>query len=168
MKQTNAMIIALLLITLITSCTTVKITSNKEVKYTKKLNKVFVLTQSDAKALKITNALSKKLMKEFRTHEIEGKFISKNSLSLKKDSEYITMVKSFNPAQLMIVKQTAIHFRAPTIINAISFDIQILDYASNKVIWKGELDVYGQVGIASSLEKSFRKLIKQLTKDNLL
>lgn len=168
MKQTNAIILAVLLIAILNSCSTVKIASNKADEYTKKLNKVFVLTQSEAKALRITNSLSKKLMDAFKKHGIEGRFDSKNSLSLKTDSEYFNQVKIFNPNQLMIIKQTAINYRSPTIINAISFDVQILEYASNKVIWKGELDVFGQVGVESSIEKSLKKLIKQLTKDNLL
>ncbi|MBL4642834.1 MAG: hypothetical protein JKY44_04495 [Flavobacteriaceae bacterium] len=168
MKQTYAFIIAVLIITVIHSCTTVKIASNKADKYTKKLNKVFVLSQSEAKAQRITNTFSKKLMNEFKKHGVEGRFDSKNALSLKTDSEYFNKVKIFNPKQLMIIKQTAINYRTPTIINAISFEIQILEYASNNVIWKGELDVYGQVGIESSIEKSLRKLIKQLVKDKLL
>jgi hypothetical protein len=167
MKQKN-LIICTLLLSIVYSCTTVKVASNKANNYNKKLTKVFVLTQSESKAVKVTDHISRKLMTAFKDKNIEGRFESKNSLSLTTDAAYQNKINAFNPNQLMVIKQTAISYRSPTIIDAISFEINILDYTSKVIIWKGELEIYGQVGVKSSIEKSFRKLIKQLKKDALI
>ena len=160
--------IYLLLIATSYNCTTVRVASNKATNYNHKLSKVFVITQSEAKASKVTATLSEKLMEAFKENEIHGRFELKSSLSIKTDTEYINKVKEYNPNQLMIIKQTAVNYRTPTIINAINFEINILDYTSNTIVWKGELEIYGQVGVDTSIERSINKLILKLRKDKLI
>jgi len=167
MKQ-RFLFVYLLVIAITYSCTSIKVISNKADNYNQKLSNVFVLIQSEAKATKFTNKLSNKLMTAFKNSKIDGRYASKNSLSLETDQEFLNKIKSYNPNQLMIIKQTGISYRTPTIIESIRFKISILEYTSNTVIWKGELEVYGQVGLESSINKSLNKLIQQLKKDSLI
>jgi hypothetical protein len=167
MKQKTLFIFAMLFYVLY-SCTTVKVVSNKAGNYHQKLSKVFVLIKSEVKAAKFSNTFATKLMSAFKEHHIQGEFTQRHSLSLETDAEYLEKVKKFAPKQLMTIKQTAINLRAPSIINTIVFEIQILDSKTNKIIWKGELDIYGQVGLEDTIDKSLKRLIKKLTKDELI
>ena len=161
-------ILSTLLFSIFFSCTTVKITSNKSSNHNQKLDNVFVLLQSEAKAAKFTNTLANKLMLAFKKHNIKGKFSHKNNLSLATDKEYLQQISTFAPNQIMVIKQTAINFRAPNIINTIVFDIKIIDNKTSKTIWKSELNIYGQVGLEDAIDKSLKKLILQLKTDQLI
>lgn len=98
-------------------------------------------------------------MNAFKEHDIQGEF----SLSLETDAESFQKIKKFAPKQLMAIKQTAINFRAPSIINTIVFGIQILDTKTNTIIWKGALDIYGQVGLEDPIDKSLKRLLKKFS-----
>lgn len=161
-------ILSTLLFSMFLSCTTVKITSNKSSNHNQKLENVFVLLQSEAKAAKFTNTFANKLMLAFKKHNIKGKFSQKNNLSLATDKEYLQQINTFAPNQIMVIKQTAINFRAPNIINTIVFDIKIIDQKTSKTIWKSELNIYGQVGLEDAIDKSLKKLILQLKTDQLI
>jgi len=139
------------------SCTTIKVARNKADNYHQKLSKVFVLIQSEVKAAKFSNTFAIKLMSAFKEHHIQGEFKEKHNLSLETDAEYLEKVKKFAPKQLMTIKQTAINLRAPSIINTIVFEIQISDTKSNTIIWKGALDIYGQIGLKDTIDKNLKK-----------
>lgn len=150
------------------SCTTVKIASNTSRGNVNKLNNVYVLIQSEVKASKFSNSFGTDLMSAFKKYDIEGEFDTKNNLSFKTDENYLNSIKEFDPNQFIIVKQTAISYRDQNIIDAITLEINILNYPSNKSFWKGELDIYGQVGLKDAIRKSVKKLLKRLENDTLI
>ena len=162
------LILSTLLFSIFFSCTTVKITSNKSSYHNQKLDNVFVLLQSEAKASKFTKNCANKLMLAFKKHNIKGRYTQKNNLSLTTDKEYLQRINAFAPNQIMIFKQTAINFRAPNIINTIVFDIKIIDQKTSKTIWKSELNIYEQVGLENAVDKRLKKMIQQLKKDQLI
>ena len=167
MKQKHLIILTVLL-SISFSCTTVKIASNISRENTSKLNNVFVMIQSEIKASKFSNSFGTSLMSAFKKYDIKGKFETKNTLSFKTDENYLNLIKEFDPNQLIIIKQKAISYRAPNIIDAITLEINILDYSSKKSIWKGELDIYGQVGLKDAIRKSVKKILERLENDNLI
>lgn len=167
MKQ-KSLLIYTILFSVFYSCTTVKIASNKADNYHKKLSKVFVLIETDEKASKFSNAFATKLMTALKKQNIDGRFVQKTTLSLETDKEYLQKIEKFAPKQLVTIKQTAISYKTPSILNSIIFEINIIDYKTNKIIWKGELDVYGQVGLNDTINKSLKEFLKKLKKDKLL
>lgn len=167
MKQ-NSLIIYTILLSVLLSCTTVKIVSNKADNYHQRLSKVFVIIQSETKASKFTKPFATKLMTAFKEHHIQGEFALKHTISLETNAEYNQKIEKFEPKQLITIKQTAINFRAPLIIDAIVFEINIVDTKTDQIIWRGELDVYGQVGLDDTISKTLKKIIHKIKTDKLL
>jgi hypothetical protein len=164
----NPIIIYIILLSTLLSCTTVKIASNKASNHHKKLSKVFVIIQTETKASKFSKSFATKLMTAFKEYHIQGEFALKHTLSLETNVEYDQKIEKFKPKQLITIKQTAINFRAPSIIDAIVFEINIIDTKNNQIIWKGELDVYGQVGLDDTINKTLKKLTNRIKADKLL
>ena len=60
------------------------------------------------------------------------------------------------------------HYLSNGIINEVTFEIKIIDSETKKTIWKGELEVYGQLGLNDSINESLKKLIQKLKQDKLI
>lgn len=164
----NLITLNIVLICMILSgCKTVKIESNKAEWYNNKLTKVYILFNSAEVFQAFSNDLGDDLVFFFNTQGVETKYRVKLPLSLETDEEIKNEIKDFGPAQLIVFTQSLTRNHAGGM-----FEISITETENGKIVWKGIIDIYGNVrhpGIKRILEeKSLSALINQLKIDELL
>lgn len=163
---------------LLTSCSSTKITSNKDADYTGKINDVLVLFKSATEYKEFTMSCIDSLEMWFSGHNITTHVETRFSTEEEEDKLFIQdKIRSIKPNIVLVVNTVGIReiwqafFIFPVKTGTyIEYNISALDMSTAKRFWRCDLQVnrsdYGQIGKKEAGQFA-RALVQQLEKDKL-
>jgi hypothetical protein len=150
----------------IQSCSTVKIASNKDEKYTKQPKKIYVVIISDTKMSTFCDEIINGLQKKFTAKGIKSGSSKRNTLSLETEDDLNKEMESFKPEAILTIRQTV------SGIEMGRFELTLTDAESKKNVWKSELDVsadsYTSVNNSDVVEKTLKTIMDRLMQDKII
>ncbi|SHM14901.1 hypothetical protein SAMN05216524_101976 [Mucilaginibacter sp. OK098] len=150
----------------IQSCSTVKIASNKDGKYTKQPKKIYIVVICDTKMSAFCNEMINGLQKRFTAKGINSGSSKRNTLSLATEDDLNKEMEPFKPEAILTIKQTVSGIEMGT------FELTLTDAGTQKNVWKGELDVsadsYTSLKDSDVVNKTLNTLVNKLIEDKII
>jgi|TARA_B110000977_G_scaffold84987_1_gene113487 hypothetical protein len=161
----------------LTSCVTSKITSNKSPNFNEKIEKLFIMVKGSDSTKPFFQSFVVEFRKNLNEKNIESKSHYFSPLSLESENEIDEKISNYNPKLIMMINQTE---SRQTINNngfgwgntglntGGTFDVKIFQPDSKNPVWRANLKADGQFGLETSAKKAVEKLIEKLIEDKLL
>ncbi len=157
----------LLLTVVLQSCYSAKIVSNKDVNYTQKLKRVYVIVSSAKDVKHFDDRLLTALTDKIKLKGVFADGFARNPLSLETEEDINRKINKYDPDALLLIKQTQI-----TYINggpgAGTFEITLIDKETKKNVWKSTLNLQGAWQDDSTIDTMVSKLLTQMEQDQLI
>jgi predicted ester cyclase len=156
------------------SCVNSKITSNKAPDFNEKIVRLYLVIKNSKGAKEFSYSFKTAFLHGLSAKQIVSDYYVMDELALESDKDINEKISKFNPQVLMIMTQTEskgyreVNFGGSNNISGGIFDIKIMLPKSDKVIWRANLEAYGDTGIDAAVEKAAKKLLDKLIIDKLI
>lgn len=162
-----------LIISVASSCTTTKISSNKSPDFNQKVSRVFLTVRGSEGSKKFMQPLATSLQSELKNHGVESSHHYFDPLSLETEKDLIQKIREYNPDVVMSIVQTERRSTSGQYGNAetgATLDIRLLIPNQDKPVWRASLIVDGnfEVAAGSAAQQSASKLIEKLKMDGII
>jgi hypothetical protein len=168
-------IYSIVLLLLLTSCVTSKITSNKAPDFNEKITKLFIVIKVTDNAKLFFSSFTIKLIASLKERGIELKTHYLRPLSLETEDDINEKIKAYSPNLTMIISQTESRqtvsrfgFGSTGTTTGGTFDVRIFQPSSKNPVWRANLSVDTSLGLETAAKRANEKLINKLTEDGLL
>ncbi len=169
----------------VTGCAT-RISSNKAPDFTEKITKLYVTIKGSEGSSKFVKSFLTNFNAKLNEKGVAVENYYYDPLSLESDEDLQLKIENYQPNLVMVINQTE---SRRTINNGFSggypgsggmgwggsaantgatFDVKIYRPNSKTPVWRANLKVDGQFGLASTANKITEKLVKKLMDDQLL
>ncbi|MBB6111047.1 hypothetical protein SAMN05421821_11065 [Mucilaginibacter lappiensis] len=149
------------------SCVSTKIETNKDAGYNQKPKKLYMIITNAKDGKAFGQDLYNGLTLNFKTRNIICDGFVRDPLSLKTEQDIDNDINTFNPDALLLVKMTKI-----TIMNGAPgsavYELSLIEGKAKKVVWKGNLDVYGPFWNVSTVNSAIKTVINKMQEDQLI
>jgi hypothetical protein len=173
-----------LILLVLTSCVTSKITSNKSPNFNEKIEKLFITVKGSDNTKSFFQSFVVEFRKKLNEKNIKSKSHYFSPLSLESENEIDDKISNYNPKLIMTINQTESRQTINNNNNGFgwgntgwgntglntggTFDVKIFQPNSKNPVWRANLKADGQFGLETSAKKAVEKLIEKLIEDKLL
>ncbi|ASU34980.1 hypothetical protein [Mucilaginibacter xinganensis] len=157
----------LLIIIILQSCVSAKITSNKDANYTRQPKRIYLMMNGSKKANDFCVGFVRGFQNKLEEKGVKTSLYISDSLSLLDNDDINKKIDEFSPEAVMIISQKEVH-STNNMVDGGNFELTLVDRNTKKNVWKGEFDVYGQYGMTDAIDKSISELMKKLTEDKII
>jgi len=167
MKKNFYSAIALLLLFMSQSCSTVNITSNKQQDYHKQLKKIYIVINYEKGTSTFCNGLLNGLKNKLKEKGVQVESRSRDQLSLETEDELAKRVDAFNPEAVLMIQQTLTGGESQS-----TFELTLIDKETKKRVWKALFDItadsYSSIQDDGAINKSVKAILEKLTQDKII
>jgi hypothetical protein len=157
---------------LLTSCNFTKLTTNQQEGPLKSFNRAYIIINNYNKN-RFYRTLIDELKNKMYANAIQGEILKLNELSLETKEEVASYIADFNPE--VVIEFTELRkttFIMPDVYTEVQDGrvclIELRDYQTNKVLWKGKLVTDEFMHRRSAARKSVRKIFESFEKNEML
>lgn len=156
-----------LLILILQSCYSARIVSNKDVNYSKKLKRIYVIVNIPKNVDHFNDRLLTTLINKIKEKGVITDGFARNPLSLETEEDINKKIDQYDPEALMVIKQTYITYMngGP---GAGVFEITLIAKEAKKPIWKSTLNLQGPWRDNATINIMVSKLLTQMEQDQLI
>lgn len=160
-------LLLIIIIIIIQSCISTKITSNKGADYTKQPKKIFILMNNAKETNEFCSVLLARLKKKLLEKGVQSDSYRRNPLSLETEKDIDSKINNYAPEALMVMQQKIIYSTNGR-VDGEKLEISLIDDETKKTVWKSEFEFHAMLRMTDAVDKSIKKIIKKLIDDKLV
>jgi hypothetical protein len=157
---------------MLAGCNFTKLTTNQQEGSLKSFNKAYIIINNYNKG-PFYRTLIEELKNKMYANPIQGEILKLNELSLETKEEISSYIADFNPE--VVIKFTELRkttFIMPDVYTEVQDGrvclVELRDYQTNKVLWKGKLVTDEFMHRKSAARKSIRKIFESFEESELV
>ena len=158
----------ILLVFLLQSCVTAKITSVKDINYTKKPARIFILVNNSNDTKTFWNESATEMVKGLKGKGVEAVSYVKSNLSLDSEGDINKKINDYNPEAVLIIRQTVTSgsWRG----GQYELTLTVPEEMDKKNVWKCQFEPRneGAPDIHSAARENAQVILGKLSKDKIL